>query len=356
MKKIFWSILLLVVLVGCKKDSPSEEVVIRDSYVYPQLYTIASHIAITEKPDMRRVLLIGEEALETSKLFVNAGVKSETSIHGKYDAVFVSCAGMSKESCSRMFSLLTENGIAIWLMDVSQLKMGEFKGMLDSFDCAEMHLWMPGETRWIVVGRKGNMKIKLSAMMEAFTREAAFEDLAKASLHKLPEIFASYVGTRGDILPAFEGADLKSLVKPEFFLLREITKLGWIAEDVDGDILKLTLDEIRSMQVVRRLIVEGSISVQNDNEEEAIDKFARAALRNPNDPLLLARIDRLNRNAEGFLKVGRVLQAMKCYENILGIYPKDVMALTNIGMCFKTIGKMDLAEKAFERANELSAQ
>lgn len=356
MKKLLLPLILLAVLAGCKKEEPKEEVVLKDDYVFPPIYTTATQIAIAEKPDMRRVLLIGEEALNTTNLFTNAGVKPETSIQGKYDAVFVTCEGMSKESSSRMLSLLTENGVAIWMMNVSNVKMGEFKEMLEAFDSEEAHLWMPGETSWLVVGRKGDKQIKLSAMMESFSREEAFEDLAKASLHTLPELFASYVGRRDEIFGAFEGADMKALVKPEYFLPREITKFGWILGDVDEDILKLTFDEMRSMQVIRRLVVEGSISAQNDNEDEAIDKFARAALRNPNDPMLLERIDRLNRNAEGFIKVGRVLQAMKCYENILGIMPKDVKALTNIGMCFKTIGKLDLAEKAFERARELSAE
>lgn len=356
MKKFILPLILIAALAGCKKEAPKEEIVLKDTYVFPPIYTVSTHIAVAEKPDMRRVLLIGEEAIGTTNLFQNAGVKPETAIQGKYDAVFVSCAGMSKESCGRMLSLLTENGIAIWMMDVAQIKMGEFKEMLESFDSAEAHLWMPGETKWLIVGRKGEAKIKLSAMMDSFTREAAFEDLAKASLHTLPELFASYVGKRDEILPAFEGADMNALVKPEYFLPREITKLDWIAEDVDEDILKLTLSEMRSMQVIRRLIVEGAMTVTTGSEDEAIDKFARAALRNPNDPMLLERIDRLNRNAEGFLKVARVLQAMKCYETILGIYPKDVKALTNIGMCFKTIGKLDLAEKAFERAKELSAE
>lgn len=356
MKKLLLPLLLLAVLVGCKKEEPKEEIVLKDDYVFPPIYTTATQITLAEKPDIRRVLLIGDKALNTTNLFTNAGVKPETSIQGKYDAVFVACEGMSKESSARMLSLLTENGIAVWMMDTQNLKMGEFKEMLSAFDSAEAHLWMPGETTWLLVGRKGEKQIKLSAMMESFAREEAYEDLAKASLHTLPELFASYVGRRDEIVGAFEDADMKALVKPEYFLPREIGKIGWISGDVDEDILKLTLDEMRSMQVIRRLIVEGSISAQNDQEEEAIDKFARAALRNPNDPMLLERIDRLNRNAEGFIKVGRVLQAMKCYENILGITPKDVKALTNIGMCFKTIGKLDLAEKAFERAQELSAQ
>lgn len=356
MKKTLWLLLLSFSLFGCKKDAPQEEIVAKDDYVYPFVYTIASQIAISEKPDMRRVLLIGEEARKTETYFKNAGVKAESSIQGKYDAVIVACDGMSKESCSRMLSLLTENGIAVWMMDVSAVKMGEFQEMLGSFACSEAHLWMPSANRWVVVGRNGAAKIKLSAIMEAFTRENAFEDLAKASLNTIAELFASYVGKLEDIMPAFEGAHKDAVVKCEYFLPREISKIDWISEDVDEDILKPTLTDIRSMQVIRRLIVESAINVAEGDEEAAIDKLSRAALRNPHDPMLLERIDRLDRNAAGFLQVGKVLMAMKCYEYILGIQPNDIKALTNIGICFKTIGKLDLAEKAFERVCELSAE
>lgn len=358
MKKLVFAMLAAIALFGCKKEEEAlpEEAVLNDGYVYPPIYTTAAYVALAEKPDMRRVILIGESAHNVSNAFHNAGVRAETQLSGKYDAAFVTCEGMSKESYSKMMSLLTENGIAVWLMDVSALRMGEFEEMIEAFDSAEAHLWMIGEKTWALVGRKSPKQIKLSAIMEAFTRESAVEDIVKAKLDHLSSLFASYVGVKEDVLPAFGESDKKALVRCEYFLPREIPKISWIAGDVDEDILKTTMDEIRSMQVIRRLIVEGAMEATKGDEDAAIEKLSRAALRNPNDPMLLERLDRLDRNASGFLAVQKVLMAMKCYETIITIQPKDVRAITNFAMCLKTIGKTDLAEEVLKRAKELSAK
>ena len=79
-------------------------------------------------------------------------------------------------------------------------------------------------------------------------------------------------------------------------------------------------------------------------------------MRNPNDPLLLERIDNLNRNAKGFLAVGRLLQAMKCYETLVLIRPNDAVAVHNFGMCLKKLGKLDMAEQVLARARLLSGK
>ena len=70
--------------------------------------------------------------------------------------------------------------------------------------------------------------------------------------------------------------------------------------------------------------------------------------------MLLERIENLNRNAKGFLAVGKVLQAMKCYETIVLIRPNDAVAVHNFGMCLKKIGKLDLAEKVLAKAKKLA--
>ena len=71
---------------------------------------------------------------------------------------------------------------------------------------------------------------------------------------------------------------------------------------------------------------------------------------------LLERIDRLNRNAKGFLEVGKPLQAMKCYETVVLIRPNDPVAIHNFGACLMKIGKRDLAEKILEKAKKLAEQ
>ena len=120
----------------------------------------------------------------------------------------------------------------------------------------------------------------------------------------------------------------------------------------------MTLFEIRSSQVMRRELLKGNMlaakATDKKGEEAATEAWAKVALRSPNDPMLLERIENLNRNAKGFLAVGKVLQAMKCYETIVLIRPNDAVAVHNFGMCLKKIGKLDLAEKVLAKAKKLA--
>ena len=69
--------------------------------------------------------------------------------------------------------------------------------------------------------------------------------------------------------------------------------------------------------------------------------------------MLLERIERLERNARGFLEVGKLLQAMKCFETIILIQPTNVAAVHNFGLCLKRLGKLDMAEQVLRRAEDL---
>ena len=152
---------------------------------------------------------------------------------------------------------------------------------------------------------------------------------------------------------------LKESVRPANFLTSKVGAVDWIsAEGMDADLARTVLAEIRSMQVVRRQVVEGSllaeVATDKTGEERATELWARSFLRNPTDLFLLERIDRLERNAKGFLEVGKILQAMKCYETIVLICPNDASAVHNFGMCLKKIGKLDLAEQVLKRAETLA--
>ncbi|MGN0834134.1 MAG: hypothetical protein ACI4RD_10885 [Kiritimatiellia bacterium] len=239
------------------------------------------------------------------------------------------------------------------VIDVKGMTAREFRRVLTEFPGREVHVWMPGESRWLLIGNQSTNAVSLARAMEEFAND-------ETCTMSLPEVFASYAGTRTDILPAFD-APLKGTVVPEWFVTREIPQLDWLdTTGVDEDVLKSVLAEIRSMQVVRREILKGNMlaakATDKAGEERATDIWARAALRNPNDPLLLERIDNLNRNAKGFLAVGRLLQAMKCYETLVLIRPNDAVAVHNFGMCLKKLGKLDLAEQVLARARQLSGK
>ena len=165
--------------------------------------------------------------------------------------------------------------------------------------------------------------------------------------------FASYAGSREEVMPAFE-EKLEGKVLPQWFVTREVPRLDWIDfADIDDDIAAETRAEIRSMQVVRRLVLEGNIAAAKADDEKALDDavdcWVRAAKRNPRDPMLLDRLDRLSRNGETFFRLGKFQQAMKCYETVIAVRPRDEEAIANFAACLRRIGRSDLADKVLEK-------
>ena len=234
------------------------------------------------------------------------------------------------------------------VLDVRGMTARDFRRELERFPGKEVHLWMPGRSRWLLVGRASTNKVSLAAAMDALALD---EDCTS-----LPELFANYAGRREDIMPAFK-SDLQGEVVPEWFVTKDVPAADWLdGADVDADILRAARAEMRSMQVVRRVVLEGDMlaaeAKDKPGEEKAAAAWARAALRNPRDLFLRERLDRLARNARGFLEVGKVLPAMKCYETMVLIKP-DSVNVRNFGLCLRKIGKVDMAEKVLRRADEL---
>lgn len=237
-------------------------------------------------------------------------------------------------------------------LDVAGLDAAALKKALSApdKDPKDAHLWMPGEKSWIVVRHSPGAKVSLAKAMDAMADDGT-------CLVSLPEAFASYVGTLADVLPAFEN-DLRGEVVPEWFVPEAVGEVEWLdASGVDGDIAAGVRNEIRSMQNARREALRGCMAARvakdRAGEEKACESWARAALRNPNDPLILERIANLEANADGFLEAGKPLQAMKCYETIVLIQPKHYAAVHNFGLCLKKMGRAKLADQILERAETL---
>lgn len=236
-------------------------------------------------------------------------------------------------------------------IDVKGLNAKEVKAEFKKFAHPERtYLWTPGEQSWLAVERATTNAIPLEAAMEAVGVDGDCE-LA------FPEIFASYVGPLSDVLPAFE-AKLSGEAVPEWFVTREIPPIEWLDfSDVDEDIVASLRQEIRSMQFVRRMILEGNMlsrqAIDKPSEEAAVEKWANAYLRNPHDSLLLERLDNLEKNARGFLEVNAIVPAMKCYETLVLINPQDAASVYNFGLCLKQIGRLDIAKEVLDHAEEL---
>ena len=237
------------------------------------------------------------------------------------------------------------------VVDVGGMSAADFRRELETFPGKEVHVWMPGEKDWLLIGNMSTNAVSLAKAMEVFASDAK-------CVTSVAEVFASYAGTREEILPAFE-RKLRGEVVPEWFVSKEIPEIRWLdTSDIDEDILRTTLSGIRSAQVMRRELLRGNMlaakATDKKGEEAATEVWAKVALRSPGDPMLLERIENLNRNARGFLEVGKVLQALKCYETLVLIRPNDAVAIHNFGTCLMKIGKRDMAEKVLSRAKKLN--
>ena len=298
MKRIAAIALIVLVAVGCSKDEPSDKSVLRQEPC-PAVEEASSRIL----------------ALEHCAVGCKPG--------HILDFTFESVRGMTADA---------------------------FRRKLEEFPGRKVHVWMPGEKDWLLVGQP-NRRVSLAQVMEEFAADTN-------CTMSVAEVFASYAGTREDILPAFK-RKLEGEVVPEWFVTEKIPEIDWLdVSGIDEDILKMTLAEIRSAQVMRRELLRGNMlaakATDKKSEEAAIEVWAKVALRNPKDPMLLERIDNLNRNAKGFLEVGKPLQAMKCYETVVLIRPNDPVAVHNFGACLMKIGKRDMAEKVLARAKKLA--
>ena len=358
-RRVLVCVALLLVVAGCgksgddvKKTKPEPE----ESAFRPVKITTAC-IAAIEKPTATRVLLADDRA-ETFRSFLSSfGVicvsNEEASAESKFDIVFL--AGRADaEKLSAALERTGETGVLAWRLAVKDMSAADFKTAVESFPCKSAHLWMPSVDEWVFVGRRSPRKIKLDAMMDVFSREVAFEALAEARATALSDVFASYVGNLAGLSGAFVSTNLSATVRPEFFVTKDIPPLDWVVRgDVDEDIYKATLAEMRSMQVVRRLIIEGDLIAAEGKADDATEVWARAMLRNPRDPMLLDRLDRLSRNADALLAVGNVAAAAKCYETMVVINPTDASVVLKYGMILRRLGKKEMSDQALKRAGEL---
>lgn len=353
-------VVLLLVVVGCGKggdDAKKTKAEPEESSFRPVKITTAC-IAAIEKPTATRVLLVDDKA-ETFRPFLSSfGMicvsNEEAAAESKFDIVFLAGRADS-EKLSAALGRTGEAGILTWRLAVRDMSAADFKTAVESFPCEAAHLWMPSAEEWVFVGRRSPRKIKLDAMMDVFSREVAFEALAEAKATALSDVFASYVGNLSDVAGAFATTNnLSVTVRPEFFVTKDIPPLDWVSQgDVDEDIYKATLAEIRSMQVVRRLVIEGDLIAAEGKADDATEVWARAMLRNPRDPMLLDRLDRLSRNAEALLAVGNVTAATKCYETMVVINPTDASAVLKYGMSLRRLGMKEMSDQVLKRAGEL---
>ena len=230
-------------------------------------------------------------------------------------------------------------------LDVRKLTCADFELRLKEVSPAAT-LWTPGNGDWLIIGAKNGCSNTLERVMDSFA--------GAETVFSFPEVFANCVGTVGEVLPAFKFLEPGDGVVPELFVSKDVPAFDWLTDgDVDADIVKGARQEMRSMQVVRRVVLEGAMLSREQKEDESIAKWTNAYRRSRNDTLLLERIDHLRRNAEVFYKVGKYGMACKCYETLIRIDSNDYLAMVNLGSCLKALGKQEASEAVFKKAESV---
>ncbi|MBO7482682.1 MAG: hypothetical protein J6U17_02190 [Kiritimatiellae bacterium] len=323
-------------------------------YRYAALDVLAAHTVLMERPDSRSALVVGPGSAPVAESLSIVGLSCST--NGVVDARYglVIACGRRRPDWRTLVDRALPDGAVAWFFNVRDMSARELRDGMKAFPGEEARLWMVGEDDWLLTGRLEPCLLKLDKMLEMFLSDGAIEELVKSGCDSLPELFASYAGARSDITPAFESGDLSAKVRPEFFLSKEIPAITWIDKGAaEDDIYKDVMQEIRSMQVVRRVVVEGNMLSRAGKVEESIDKWASAMLRNPHDSMLLDRLYRLAVNASAFEKIGNIPGAAKCYETMVAVRPKDIAALEHYAECLRRLGNKEIAEAIDRRAMEL---
>ena len=342
--------LVVGTLLYVTQDKTRTEDIRREQKACEAGRVVSAVISLVEHPSAGRVILLGERAADYREPFAHAGLEVAEGRMSPKSGDIVFFAG---DRDARPFGRKTVEGVLyVRCVDARDLLASSFRQILEGHPGDARHLWMPGANDWILTGRLGKSPLKLGDMMDAFAREGLFEDLARAECDSITDLLANYVGTVEEVLPAFNGTDAR--VRADNFVMREVPPFDWFdASDVESDIRDMVLADIRTAQIVRRVVLEGNLAADEGKENEAIAAWARAALRNPQDTMLVERISHLRVNAQTFERVANFSMAARCYETIGRIFPNDPAPILRFAKCMESLGRKDLAKTAQARAKQL---
>lgn len=322
-----------------------------------------AYIAMMERPDAVHVYLADSEAESYRTIFDKAGLKCHSKATEKnpgreYDIVF---AGNPPKGLDwrGLSAKVSEKGILACALDVREMTAGRLKEVISTFASPDPHFWMIGEKDWLVTGHKTDWKLKMSALLNFFSQSERLITVTaeESGCGSVQELFANYVGTRDDVMPAFRarGGDLGVPARPEFFLTKEIPDLAWIVpdDDVDTEMLGEIAFEIRRTQETRRKVVEGCILAAERKTGEAVGKWSEAYRENPHDTMMLDRLYQLVVNARAFSNFGRTADAAQCYDIYLGVRPSDLRVADEYANLLGALGRAEESARVAEYANSV---
>lgn len=279
---------------------------------------------------------------------------------------------VNPEIFSLAMGTATSDAVAI---DARAMNSAQFKARLEEFKSRHggYRLWCFGRYGYCLTPP---VKAEYGKVMERFSDEKAFAAFAGSRIYSPAALFACYVGDDAEIDPAFAecpayGALRGFLTAPR--VLFQPTPQGalspvsaarftpfdvkfpeWLGRgDADAAVFIDFESRYEVVQEARREALIGFDCAAGGMSTNAIACWARAAKANPSDPLLVELGDALDFEARSHLALGNVNGALKCYEHRIEVFPKDVAAIHNFGVCLKRAGHPKLAAGVFARAVEL---
>ena len=260
-------------------------------------------------------------------------------------------------------------------IDARVMTVARFKAHLEDFkrQKGSYRLWCFGRFDYCLTP---SVKVDFGKVLARFSDEKLFERFASARLYSPAALFACYVGDAAEIDPAFAdvppyGALKDFLTAPRVlfrpvpdgalapvdaarFMPFDVTFPAWIERgSADAAMFLDFEDRYETAQEARREALIGFGYAEKGMPTNAIACWAKAAKANPRDPLLMELAEALDREARSHLAIGNVNGALRCYEHRIEVFPTDVAAIHNFGLCLKKAGRPELAAGVFARAVEL---
>ena len=261
------------------------------------------------------------------------------------------------------------------LFALGVMTVARFKCLLEDFkrQKGSYRLWCFGRFDYCLTP---SVKVDFGKVLARFSDEKLFERFAAARLYSPAALFACYMGDAAEIDPAFADVPAYGRLKDFFtaprvlfrpaldgalapvdaarFMPFDVKFPAWIERgSADAAMFLDFEDRYETAQEARREALIGFGYAERGMPTNAIACWAKAAKANPRDPLLMELAEALDREARSHLAIGNVNGALRCYEHRIEVFPKDVAAIHNFGLCMKKAGHPELAAGVFARAVEL---
>ncbi len=274
-----------------------------------------------------------------------------------------------------LFSLALGVGDAVEPIDARVMTVSGFKARMEDFKArnGSCRVWCFGRFDYCLTPA---VNVSFRRLQALFEDDRMFERFAAVRIYTPAALFACYVGDYSDVAPAFAsvpsyGALVNFFTSPRVLFRPEaegalapvdvarftpfnVKFPDWIERDgADAKMFLDFEDGYEAVQESRREALLGFDHANMGMATNAIACWTKAASVNPRDPILIELADSLDKEAKSYLAIGNVNGALQCYENRLTVFPKDVMAVHNFGVCLKRAGHHKVAARVFAKAAEM---